>query len=158
MIPALRFNDILSNLQSDVNVDLDDSGLSIAHIIVAVSDSQIGKKVSGKSGVLLIAKMPSATSDIRTVDDYSEDNQCLIFVLEKQEPSTTTDQKELEHYAKVQRIMRAVKEWIMNHGLNDGQDNETETLSKPFRTEWENQVYGNFNGLSLSFDLKDFEL
>lgn len=158
MISALRFKDILDQLREEVNLELDSLNLSIDHVVVAATDSQVVKKVSSKSGVILVAKMPPATADIRTVDDFSEDNQCLFFILEKQEPSNVTDQKELEHYDKVQRIMRQVKEWIMNYGLHDGSDDETETISKPFRTEWEYQVYGNFNGLSLGFDLKDFEL
>ena len=158
MIPASRFKALLDQLHEDVNLELAPLDLSISHVVITATDSQVVKKVSGKSGVILVAKMPPSTAEIRTVDDYSEDNQCLIFVLEKQEPSNATDQKELEHYDKVQRIMRKVKEWILNHGLHDGSDDETETLSKPFRTEWEYQVYGNFNGLSLGFDLKDFEL
>lgn len=158
MISAVRFRSLLLDLQADVNAELVETGLSIAHVVVSATDNLVVKKVSDKAGVILVAKMPPATADIRTIDDYSEDNHCLLFVLEKKDPSSLTDKSEIEHFDKVQRIMRKVKEWIMTHGLHDGSDNETETLSKPFRTEWEYQVYGNFNGLSLGFDLKDFDL
>ena len=85
---------------------------------------------------------------------------CLIFLLEKVEIGKVKDATEREHYAKMQSIMALVKEWFLNHGLNnDGAESDgTETLGKPFRTEWEYQIYGNFNGLSIGFDLKDFSL
>jgi len=51
-----------------------------------------------------------------------------------------------------------VKEWILNHGLNSSEDDGGETLAKTIRTEWEYQIYGGFNGMSISFDLKDFSL
>lgn len=157
MIPALRFSEILESIKTDVNAAIDDSKLKIAHVIIAVTEAQLPKKLSDKKGILLVAYLPPANSDIQTADNYSEDNHCLLFVVEKREPSKYNDEKELTHFDAMQKIMREVKKWILAHGLN-GDTDEPETLSKPFRTEWEHQIYGNYNGLSISFDLKDFEL
>ena len=132
--------------------------LVISSIFIAATDAQVSTKVTDKKGVILVAKMPPSTSDIQSADDYSEDNQCLLFILERQELAGSTQEKQLIHYDRMQRIMKAVKSWILEHGLNNDQDDGEETISKPFRTEWEYQVYGNFNGLSLGFDLKDFSL
>jgi len=185
MIPINRFHDLLEALQAHVNAELspgnwtlkdglwiddghfdDDAewtdlptpGKMIDHIIESVTEAQAQKKIADKKGIVLVSKMAPADSDIQSIDDYSENNHCLIFILEKVEPGKVKDATEREHYAKMQDLMSLVKEWFLNHGLNSSENDGIETLGKPFRTEWEYQIYGNFNGLSIGFDLKDFSL
>lgn len=157
MIPALRFFELLTSIKTEVNTALADSALKIDQVVVGVTEVQLSKKLNDKKGVLLVGYLPTSNSDIQTADNYSEDNHCLLFIMEKREPSKYTEEKELKHLDDMQKIMREVKQWILSHGFN-GDTGEPETLSKPFRTEWEHQIYGNYNGLSISFDLKDFEL
>lgn len=133
-------------------------GKRIDHIFLSATEAHLTKKISDKSGIVLAVKMPDADSEIRTADDYSENNHCLFFLIEKVNPGSMDDSIERGHYAKIQRIMTLIKDWILAHGLNGSLDDGGETLSKSIRTEWEYQVYGGFNGMSIGFDLRDFSL
>lgn len=157
MISILRFKEILDSMVLSVNNSLADKKLSIEHSVLSVTDAQVVKKLGDKKGVVLVAKMPPSTGSIQNEDAYAENNQVLLFILERQEPASVNAAKELTHYASMQTIMAACKEFILNYGYHNTLGDQ-ETISKAFRTEWEFQVYGNFNGLSLSFDLMDFGL
>jgi hypothetical protein len=154
MISPLNFFETLQDIQQSFNNVTED--LSISEVKVAVSEAHMIKKISNISGIFICAKLPPATSSITSADNYFEDNHCLLFVLEKREPASVTDTDELEHYEKLQGVMRYVKDYFLNHGLTIG-DND-ETLNKDFRTEYEYQIFGNFNGFSVSFNMKDFNL
>lgn len=185
MIQLNRFHDLMLQLQHDVNellvpgqwtlkdgvwidsgqfndeAEWNDTpvlGKKIDQVLVSATEAHIIKKVKDKNGIVLASKMPDTDSEIRTADEYLENNHCLIFLFEKINPGSINDVVERQHYAKIQDIMKLVKEWILNHGLNSSEDDGGETLSKTIRTEWEYQIYGGFNGLSISFDLKDFSL
>jgi len=133
-------------------------GRGINHILLSPTESHIIKKLSDRKGICLAVKMADSDSNIGSVDNYSEQNHQLFFILEKCGPGDFTDQTEREHYAKMQYITRLVKEYLLNHGLNGIDCGGDETLSKPFHTEWEYQIYGGFNGLSISCDIEDFRL
>lgn len=181
MIDITRFNEMLIELKADVNSKFDSSklaykngywvydplraggngtteGRAIDQIILSPTESHIIKKLSDKKGICIAVKMADADSNIETIDNYSELNHQLFFVLEKCNPGDFTDQTEREHYQKMQLITRLVKEYLKSIGLNGIDCGGEETLSKPFHTEWEYQTYGGFNGMSISFDLQDFRL
>lgn len=181
MIDITRFNEMLLELQAEVNSNIDAStltykngywvydpinasndgtndGKGIDHIILSPTESHIVKKLSDKKGICLAVKLADADSNIESTDNYSEQNHQLFFIIEKCNPGDFTDQTEREHYQKLQIVMRLVKEYLKQIGLNGMDCGGDETLSKPFHTEWEYQTYGGFNGLSISFDLQDFRL
>lgn len=154
MIPLLRYTAFLKGVLESVNTRHEKK---INKTIFAPTESSLIKKLSDVSGLVLAVKFPDSDSDISTADDYAEANHCLLFLLEKVDPGKFSATKELEHFEQIQQVMRSVKEMILEAGLN-GNIGDDETLSKPFRTEWEYQIFGGFNGLSISFDLKDFRL
>lgn len=181
MIDITRLHEMLLELKADVNSQIDQSKLSfkkgywvydplhnstegilegkgIDQIIVSPTESHIVKKLKDSKGVCLAVKMPDSDFGIDTVDNYWEENHQLFFLLEKCNPGDFTDQTEREHYQKMQIIMRLVKEYLKNIGMNGVGCGGEETLSKAFHTEWEYQTFGGFNGLSISFDLRDFKL
>lgn len=185
MIEINRLKELLLQLQTDVNAQLtpghwlrfkniwvnDGSfdheqpgekdpkhGKEIDTVILSATEAHLVKKISDKLGILLAFKMPDADSYIRTADDYAENNHCLLYLLEKINPSNIDEENETFHYAKIQHIMKLIKEWILEHGLNGSEDDGEETLHKTFRTEWEYQVFAGFNGMSIGFDLTDFSL
>lgn len=134
-------------------------GGGIDHVEIAATESHLLKKLNGLNGIVLGVKMPDTDGKIDSVDNYSEDNNMLVFVLEKIADGILTKEMELQHYAKLQMVMKLVKEYFLESGMNALMpDDEQPTLSKPFRTEWEFNQFGGFNGLSVSFDLEDFSL
>lgn len=181
MIDITRFNEMLLELQAYVNNSLDagmlsqkngywvydtlqanadgvQEGKQIDHVIVSPTESHMVKKLSDRKGICLAVKMADSDTVMETADNYREENHQLFFVLEKCSPGDFTDQTEREHYRKMQEVARLVKEYLQRIGHNGVDCGGEETLSKPFHTEWEYQIYGGYNGLSISFDLEDYRL
>lgn len=162
MIAINRLCTMLMDVRADVNNKLDSSTIErrIDHIVVSATEPHMVKKLKDKPGVILAVKMPEADTDINSIDNIRENNHMLIYVIEKVDPGTLSDQIEREHYSDLQEIMRLVKEWIAERGINGNVCGGDETLSnkKAYHTEWEYGTFGGFNGLSISFDLIDFSL
>jgi len=154
MIPVIRFNEFFLELKAEVNETV---SKQISNVICSPTEQHLIKKLKDSNGLILAVKMPDSDSNIENSDNFSEANHCIVFLIEKVDPGQYYDSNELAHYASIQETMRKLKELILTHGLNGNICGE-ETLSKNFRTEWEYQIYGGFNGLSISFDLKDFAL
>ena len=78
--------------------------------------------------------------------------QVIFFICEKIASGSKTDEEELLHYAKLQRIMCVLKEIIR-------QDEYCNYLSvgSKMRTEWEYSMFGGFNGLSLGLTIADYD-
>jgi hypothetical protein len=185
MIPINRLYDFLTELQLWVNNEIsnenwvlsdgvwvdDDHWIDNGHvntkktlgkvidsILISPTESHLGKKIKDRAGIVLAVKMPDADTEYESIDNYSEHNHQLWFLLEKINTDSVKDATERMHYTKMQSINRLVKQYIIEHGMNTTYYDGEETLSKPFRTEFEYQVFGGFNGVSTSFDLQDFEL
>lgn len=159
MIPITRLYEMLMELQAESNIKHSDPDYQIKHLILSPIESHLIKKIGDKTGIILAVKLPDADSKIKDVDNKSEENHMLMFLLEKQDPGNVDDNKERIHYAKMQTVMSFIKDWIANRGLNGNICGGDETLSdKAFHTEWEYQTFRNLNGLSITFDLKDFSL
>ena len=185
MISLIRFNQFLSELQTVVNDGVDDElfvfqdgvwiynskvsdinsdekpiGKKIDHIVIAATESNLVKKIKDLDGVILALKMPDTDTEMESVDNYWEMNHQLLFLLEKINDGQLKPDSETFHYAKIQYIMKLVKEYMLSCGLNGWSLSESndETLAKPFHAEWEYNQFGGFNGMSISFDLKDFSL
>ena len=68
-------------------------------------------------------------------------------------------ESELGRYAALQRLMAEIVRLLMNYdGFNRFCDMADVDYSRPLRVEWEYNVYGGFNGLSVVFTLKDKEV
>jgi hypothetical protein len=154
MIPILKYQSFLQSVTQRVNTL---HKKKISKTILAPAESSLVKKLKDESGIILAIKFPAADSDISTADDYAEANHCLLFLIEKVDPGKFSADEEIQHYGDLQQIMSSVKELLLEAGMNGDIDDEV-VLSKTFRTEWEYQILGGFNGLSISFDLKDFRL
>ncbi len=185
MITLNRFHEILLELKAEVNslvnpgnwtlqnglwidsgkwedngawLDAPEYGKVIDELVVSPTETHLVKKIGDKRGIILGVKMPDADTELISSDNYSDNNHCLFFLIEKIDPGKHDDFIERWHYSKMQNIMKLIKDWLLQRGLNGKVCGGDETISKPFHTEWEYQIFGGFNGLSISFDLKDFSL
>jgi len=151
---------IYNSKVSDINSDEKPIGKKIDHIVIAATESNLVKKIKDLDGVILALKMPDTDTEMESVDNYWEMNHQLLFLLEKINDGQLKPDSETFHYAKIQYIMKLVKEYMLSCGLNGWSLSESndETLAKPFHAEWEYNQFGGFNGMSISFDLKDFSL
>ncbi len=151
MIDVLRYTEMVQEIRGKVNADLLPEE-QITGVIVSPKEEHLVKKLGDREGVQLCSNYPSCDTTVENSDRWGSDNQCLFFVLEKVSPGSQTDGDELEHYAKLQKIMELVKKVLM--GDNFSCDYSFD-IPHQIRTEWEYNTYGGFNGLSIGFNLKD---
>lgn len=150
MINIIRFGEIIAEISAEVNIESEDK---IDACVLAVKEEHLQKKIADKKGVLLCANYPDAEMEREHLDKYSEDNMVLLFLIEKVNAGQHTNDEELVHYAKMQRIMQQIKKIIGQRYFNC---DEIKTGRK-IRTEWEYNIYGGFNGLSLGLTLEDYD-
>jgi hypothetical protein len=160
MIEIKSLKILFSEVATEVNAELsaDSKRFSIQRVIVSPTEKHLVKKLGDKPGVSLAFKMPSIDSVIMDSDNYSEDNKMLFYVIEKIDPGQFTDEQELDHYNAMQRLTSLLKMRLMNRLMGRDFCNEDTELAKAFHTEFEFQEFGGWNGLSVSFDIKDFNL
>ena len=64
-----------------------------------------------------------------------------------------TDEAELQHYARIQRMMRILRDALLENDAFCGELRSGDDLL----TEWEYDIYGGWNGLSIGLDIEDFD-
>lgn len=149
MIDIVRFREILLELRQRVNGKL---GTPIAGVVMAVREGHMQKKLRDKEGIWLCANYPDAEL-IGEADSHKDKNSVLIFLLEKVPSGKNTDEDELQHYAGMQRIMNLLKTELLEMDFAcDDLDADNGML-----TEWEYDVFGGFNGLSVGLNLTDYD-
>lgn len=149
MIDIVRYREILAELKSRVN---EQSEMQIEGVIIAVSDKHLTKKLKDRTGLFLCANYPDTESK-GDEDNYKEDNRLLLFLLEKVPAGDETDEEEIVHYARIQRTMKILKEEIRGMDFACGEISGGEEIN----TEWEYDVFGGFNGLSIGVKLTDYD-
>lgn len=149
MINILRYREILAELRNRVNAR---SEMQIDGVIVAVSDRHLTKKLKDRTGFLLCSNFPDAESK-GIPDNYREDNRLLLFLLEKVPAGDETDEEEITHYARMQAVMQILKSEIRS------MDFVCEEIAggNEISTEWEYDVFGGYNGLSIGLKLTNYD-
>lgn len=160
MIGIKELKNTFSELAAEVNSELDDDmkRCMVKSIIVSPSESHLVKKLKDRAGVILAFRMPSADSDIENEDNYSEINKMLFYVIEKIDPGKFSDDQELDHYNMLQRLTSLFKLKLMDRLMGNDFCRSDNELAKAFHTEFEYQEFGGWNGLSVSFDIRNFDL
>ena len=160
MIGIKQLRTLFQEVAAEVNAELDDNMASfkVKKIIVSPTESHLVKKLKDQAGVVLAFRMPSADSAIIDADNYAELNKLLFYIIEKIDPGTHSDEQELDHYNMLQKLTSAFKLKLMDRLMGNDFCSTDNELAKGFHTEFEYQEFGGFNGLSVSFDVKDFYL
>lgn len=149
MINILRYREILAELKNRVNAR---SEMQIDGVIVAVSDKHLTKKLKDCQGFHLCANFPDAESKGHS-DNYSEDNRLLLFLLEKVPAGDETPEEEIIHYSRMQAAMQILKDEIRSMDFACGEISGGDEIT----TEWEYDVFGGYNGLSIGLKLTDYD-
>ena len=132
MVDIKRFREWLIELKENVNEQAKD--VQIEGIALAVREGHIIRKLRDRRGVILCAKYPDATVN-GDADNFSSDNDMVLFLLEKVPSGSQSDEDELAHYFVCDDEMQVVS------GLT---------------IEWEYDIFGGWNGLSIGFKLQDY--
>lgn len=150
MIDIVRFREYLIELRKQINERQPEA---VTGCELAVKEEHMTKKLKDKPGVLLCANYPDAETDVENRDSSEDTNQVILFVVEKVPAGKWTNEEELLHYARLQRIMSEVKRAVLEGVLPCGELSAGNKL----RTEWEYGIFGGFNGLSMGLTIKDYD-
>ena len=148
MIDIVRYREILAELREQVNKKSEEH---IEGIVIAVREGHMVKKLKDRTGIQLCANYPDAQMS-GTFDNHSDRNKVLIFLLEKVPSGQQTDEAELQHYARIQRMMQILRDALLDMDAFCGELRFGSNLL----TEWEYDIYGGWNGLSIGLDIEDF--
>lgn len=151
---------MFSELAAEVNSELDGdmAVFAVKRVIASPTESHLVKKLGDKAGVSLAFRMPLADSVITDEDNYGEVNKLLFYLIEKVDPGTMNNDQELDHYNMMQRLTSMFKLRLMNRLMGNDFCRTDNEMARGFHTEFEYQEFGGWNGLSVSFDIKDFNL
>ena len=147
MIPISRFREWCIELMSEVN----GVEVLIEHLVMGVEEGHIVKKLKDKRGVCLCVNYPDATGNGE--DDNETDVQPVyFFVVEKANAGSQTDDEEMKHYGKLQDIMRLLRRAVRDSAKRNCIGVVVDMNDK---IEWEYQIFGGFNGLSMGVKITD---
>lgn len=151
MIEIIKYGEMLQDIRGKVNQQLEPY-IQIAGTILSPVEKHLIKKLKDVEGIWLCANYPSCSENSKDTDNVSGKNECLFLLLEKVPSGKHTDGEELVHYAKMQRIMLLIKELLIEANFTCDY-----TFQSPshIRIEWEYEITGGWNGLSIGFELDD---
>lgn len=123
-------------------------------IRLAVTESQLINLLKDLSGIVIAGNVPGA--DISKDSYFQSEGECLLMVLEKMPEDRQGTEVEFERYEVLQQLMKEIIKLLTNYdGFDRFCDKGELDFSRPLTVEWEYNTYGGFNGLSITFRLKD---
>lgn len=149
MINIQRYREMLVELKERVNKV---SRTKIDGTVIAVSEKHLVKKLKDSMGLILCANYPDAVSQ-GNEDNYREQNSLLLFLIEKVPSGQETDEEELLHYARIQQVMQLLKTKLREMDFFCGEVDGAESMT----VEWEYDVFGGWNGMSIGLNLVDYD-
>lgn len=155
MIPINDYRQFVSELVNSAKTEakIDDD----ITIRLAVTETQLVNLVKDKAGIVVAGNIPGA--EIGKSSWFQSEGECLIMVLEKMPEDRQGTEAEFESYAKLQQLMIEIVRLLINYsGFGSLCDKGEVDYSRPLVVEWEYNTYGGFNGLSVTFKLKDKEV
>ena len=149
MINIQRYREMLVELKERVNKV---SRTKIDGTVIAVSEKHLVKKLRDCTGLMLCANYPDAVSQ-GNEDNYRERNSLLLLLIEKVPSGQETDEEELLHYARIQQVMQLFKTKLREMDFFRGEVEGAESMT----VEWEYDVFGGWNGMSIGLNLVDYD-
>lgn len=154
MIKLEIFTEWIIDLMNQTNNDIGliENSNPITGWLISPQESHMIKKLKDLDKVRLCASYPSATS---TGNDSShqDKNAMILFIIEKIPEGSQTDEQERTHYQKMQAISLKIIEIMRLHSFNC----DINISASEIKIEWEYNIYGGWNGLSLGFNLIDHD-
>jgi hypothetical protein len=123
----------------------------ITGTVLSVQENTMTKKLSDKKGIYLCAGYPSFETDVTDSDNYTAKNFCVLFLLEKISFGGLTDGEELTFYADMQEVAEKIEEILIT--ANSSCDYGF-SAPKKIRIEFEYNIFGGWNGISLGFEIE----
>lgn len=130
------------------------SGVSVGHVRLAVTESQLVTLLKDLQGIIVCGNIPVFDISHHS-DHWVSAGECLLMVLQKMPRDLQGSDEEYLAYAHLQLLMSYILRLITGDDFQKFCDHGNLDTSRPFRIEWEYNSYGGFNGLSVTFRLTD---
>lgn len=153
MIPINNYRQFVAELVNYACQSIDIK--EIPAIRLAVTESQLINLLKDQEGTVIAGNIPGA--DISNGSGwFQSEGECLLMVLEKMPEDYQGTEDEFDRYATLQQLMKQIVGLLINiDGFDRFCDKGSVDYSRPLNIEWEYNEYGGFNGLSVTFRLKD---
>ena len=151
MIPIRNYQQFIAELTAKASVL---SGVAVEKIRLAVTESQLVTLLKDQPGVIVCGNIPGMELSYHTGFWLSE-GECLLMVLERMPDDLQGTQSETDEYARLQQLMQQIVRLLIGEDFQEFCDKGEVDFSRPLTVEWEYNQYGGFNGLSVTFRLKD---
>lgn len=150
MIPIKDYQQFVAELVAKAS-ELCDVGVD--KVRLAVTESQLVTLLKDQPGVIVAGNIPGMELSYHTC--WLSEGECLLMVLERMPDDLQGTQSETNEYARLQRLMNQIVRLLTGEDFHEFCDKGEVDFSRPLSVEWEYNQYGGFNGLSVSFRLKD---
>jgi hypothetical protein len=124
------------------------------HVRLAVREKQLSVLLKDLPGVIVCGNIPGFELDY-PAGFWLSSGECILYVLEKMPRDRQNTEEEFEAYARLQRLMAQIIRLLAGEDFQEFCDQGELDRSRPLVAEWEYNEYGGFNGLSVTFRLKD---
>lgn len=145
----LRYREQLIDWMAEINVAFGHG--SVAGVCIGVREGHIIKKLRDKKGVWLCANYPDYVLSCDE-DNRSDRRGVLLYLVEKVPSGSQSEEDEITHYAKMEKLMGYLCQLVMEGPISCEAFANISTLN----VEWEYDVFGGWNGLSVSFKTEEF--
>lgn len=110
------------------------------------------KKIQSKSGISLCVSYPDAQA-IGEYDNASDSQQVFLFVCQRVAPGQLNDNEEILLYSNLQNIMLTLRD-----AIRQSHDECVDIIpEESYKIEWEYQIFGGVNGLSMGLKFKNYD-
>ena len=151
MIPIRDYQQFVAELVAKAS---ECSGVNVDKVRLAVTESQLVNLLKDQAGVIVCGNIPGMALSHPSGYWHSE-GDCLLMVLERMPDDYQGTQRETDEYARLQRLMNQIVRLLIGEDFQEFCDKGEVDFTRPLTVEWEYNQYGGFNGLSVTFKLKD---
>ncbi len=154
MIPIRDYQQFVAELVAKAS-ELSD--VEVEKVRLAVTESQLVTLLKDQPGIVVCGNIPGMDLSY-PASFWQSEGECLLMVLERMPDDYQGTWREYEEYARLQRLMNAIVRLLIGEDFQEFCDKGEVDFSRPLTVEWEYNQYGGFNGLSVTFRLKDKNL
>ncbi len=129
------------------------SGVDVGKIRLAVTESQLINLLKDQAGIVVAGNIPGA--EIGNNGFFLSSGECILYVIEKTPEDRQGTDWEYDEYARMQQLMAAIVRLLTGEDFQEFCDKGEVDFSRPIVVEWEYNIWGGFNGQSVTFRLKD---
>jgi hypothetical protein len=144
MIRIIDFNNLMQQMTEAIQPE----NAELKGFVLVANEKHLVRKLGDKSGVWIAVTIPSADPETENEDNVAENNIFWMFILEKVDPGSLSNEDELQHFQKIQDITTAVKNWLRTQKMEGNEFLEYLNLQS-LHTDPEYQ-FGGWNGWSIN--------